>query len=154
MNPDRPLIESAESSGDLPRVRFLSGSVDGAEVIIPASGGVLGRSRTSLVRFDQEVDTLVSRAHVAFNRDTDGVWWIEDLRSSNGTWCHAMRLEGRAPIPTRENEYSLGPPGTSGSVGFYVAFPSLRRAARAGDPPRVSVREILREAATPDSEDA
>jgi hypothetical protein len=36
----------------------------------------------------------VSREHAAFVRADDG-WWVEDLGSSNGTWCRGERIERR-----------------------------------------------------------
>ncbi len=36
----------------------------------------------------------ISREHAAFVRAEDG-WWIEDLGSSNGTWCRGERIARR-----------------------------------------------------------
>lgn len=142
--PEEPcMADPTTPDPDLPRIRILSGSMDGLEVVVPADGCVLGRGPGTLVAFRAEIDLLLSRRHAAIGRDAAGIWWIEDLGSTNGTWFGTTRVVGRAAIPTSENEFSLGASGSAGSVSFYVAFPSLRRAARAQDPPRASVRSFL-----------
>jgi hypothetical protein len=78
-----------------PAVLTLSRLSDGR--VLPVSdGGVLGRSGESGAFFER--DRTVSRQHakVGFR---DGVWHIEDLNSTNGTWVNGKRLAPGRPSP-------------------------------------------------------
>jgi hypothetical protein len=59
-----------------------------------APGDELGRSGVGR-DFFKDVGTVSRRhARVGFR---DGMWWIEDLKSTNGTWLNGKRIEpGRA----------------------------------------------------------
>ena len=130
---------------DLPRVRFLSGSLIEREVIVPPTGCTIGRSRQCTIRLDATIDAVASGKHLAIGHAPDIGWWIEDLGSTNGTWLGVERLTGRVPIPI-ENEFSLGGPSTRGCIRFYVAFPTERRKARSQDPARPRLSELMAEA--------
>ena len=54
---------------------------------------LLGRSSEAL----PITDSTVSRRHAELTPD-DGLWWINDLGSQNGTWVNGARLEGRAKL--------------------------------------------------------
>jgi hypothetical protein len=61
---------------------------DGAVVEVTRDRLVVGRG----VGCDLVIDSAkISREHAAFFRQ-DGVWWIEDLGSSNGTWLRGERV--------------------------------------------------------------
>ena len=55
---------------------------------------VLGRHRTCDLRIDED---LVSRRQALIRRDEQG-FWIEDLRSLNGTTLNTQRIVGRQPL--------------------------------------------------------
>lgn len=54
----------------------------------------IGRDTSCELRFD---DPLVSRHHARVSY-SDGIWWIEDLGSRNGTLLDGRRID-RAPLP-------------------------------------------------------
>ncbi len=67
------------------------GGADGERIPLPPDGpGIIGRSRDSAVVL---TDASVSRQHArVFLRD--GAWWVEDLKSKNGTKVNGRRIEG------------------------------------------------------------
>lgn len=142
--PEHGPCPSDAAETDPPRLWFLSGSCQDTEFVVPAEGCTLGRSRSCSVRMDSELDTLVSGHHARIRLDGQGRWWIEDLDSKNGTWKEESRLQAPAPIAP-DDEFSLGPPRVAGSVRFYVRFLAARRRARAGDPPRPRIGDLVSE---------
>jgi pSer/pThr/pTyr-binding forkhead associated (FHA) protein len=89
-----PEEENIEANADatifsLPKVMTLARASDGRAIPV-SSGHVLGRSGEAADYFQE--DRTVSRHHarVSFG---DGVWSIEDLGSTNGTWINGTRIE-------------------------------------------------------------
>jgi hypothetical protein len=65
-------------------------SVGGRRLLIPPSGGVVGRSRDCDVVLD---DTGISRRHAEIRPVAEG-WEIEDLSSTNGVLVNGVELSG------------------------------------------------------------
>lgn len=141
VSPDSP---APVNERDLPRVRFLSGSLAERELVVPASGCTIGRSRRCTIRLDPTADSIASGEHVTIGYSPGLGWWLEDAGSTNGTWAGLHRISGRTAIPA-ENEYSIGSPNSRGCVRFYVAFPAERRKARSQDPVRPRLSDLLAE---------
>jgi len=57
---------------------------------------VIGRDIGCGLQLD---DPLISRQHVALE-PRDGIWWIEDLGSRNGTLVDGERIESAVPLPS------------------------------------------------------
>jgi len=76
-------------------VLTLSRSSDGRALPVP-DGGVLGRSGDTAAFFENE--RTVSRRHAKIDF-RDGVWRIEDLYSTNGTWVNGKRVTPGSPCP-------------------------------------------------------
>jgi hypothetical protein len=71
-----------------------TGEFAGAEYPIGAKPLVLGRLKSN----DIEVrDTKASRKHTRVGR-AGGVWIVEDLKSSNGTFLNGEKIEARMPL--------------------------------------------------------
>ena len=97
----QPAEMSEAPAGDVTRVEFAKRPVltflrvDGRGV--PAADGTeLGRSGDCAELFS-DVKT-VSRRHARVTQ-SDGVWMIEDIGSTNGTWVNDRRLERGRPYP-------------------------------------------------------
>ena len=78
-----------------PAVLTLSRSSDGRALPV-ADGSVLGRGGDSGAFFEK--DRTVSRQHAKIHFH-DGIWHIEDLNSTNGTWVNGKRLTPARPFP-------------------------------------------------------
>jgi hypothetical protein len=50
----------------------------------------------------------VSRRHASIRVDADGVVWLKDLGSTNGTWLGGNRLETEARLPPGDSGVGLG----------------------------------------------
>jgi hypothetical protein len=68
--------------------------VDGRRMLVPPSGGTIGRSRDCEIVLH---DSGVSRRHAEV-RPTDAGWTIEDLGSTNGVTVNGHRLQGAARL--------------------------------------------------------
>jgi predicted component of type VI protein secretion system len=68
--------------------------VDGRRMLVPPSGGTIGRSRDCEIVLH---DTGVSRRHASV-LPSDGGWTIEDLGSTNGVTLNGRRLHGSAQL--------------------------------------------------------
>jgi len=82
---------ASEKPADLGRLLVVESEVDGALVgqafdLAPVTS--LGRSPTSTVRL---LDSYVSADHALLNW-RDGRWWLEDLKSTNGTFVNHERV--------------------------------------------------------------
>ena len=64
---------------------------------------LIGRSSEALPL----TDNTVSRRHAELTHD-DGVWWIRDLHSQNGTYVGGKRISGPATLADGD-EILLGP---------------------------------------------
>ncbi|MGA4506431.1 FHA domain-containing protein FhaB/FipA [Propionibacteriaceae bacterium G1746] len=66
-----------------------------AGLTIPLAGVVgLGRAADSALNLD---DDYASTRHAQLTRDDEGQWWLEDLRSTNGTSLNTVRVT----VPTQ-----------------------------------------------------
>jgi len=77
-------------------------------------------------------DDLVSAVHARVRRAADGVWWLEDLGSTNGTWLNGRRLAAAERLRTGDR-LTLGQRGPA----FAVRIPgeiARTRPATAIDP--------------------
>ena len=63
---------------------------------IPLAGVVgIGRAADSALNID---DDYSSTRHAQLTRDDDGQWWLEDLRSTNGTSLNTVRVTERVKV--------------------------------------------------------
>ena len=118
-----------------PVLLFLEGSCKGLQAELSSRVVTIGRSRDCTIQLDPNRDRLVSGHHVRIEyeyREGAG-WWIEDLRSKNGTWRNRNRLGCRARI-VPDDEFTLGSPDRDGSVRFHVVFRNPRNVAPDADP--------------------
>ena len=69
-------------------------SVDGRRLLLPPTGGTVGRSRDCDVVLG---DTGISRRHAQLRPGGNG-WEIEDLGSTNGVRVNGLEIEGRHPL--------------------------------------------------------
>lgn len=86
-------------------VNFLAGARAGQTEVYPAArfqALYFGRDPKSDVRFDAEIDNVVSRSHavIEWHEREDGGrdYMLTDLLSSNGTWLDGRRVEGTVPL--------------------------------------------------------
>lgn len=86
-------------------VTFLTGARAGQTEVYPAArfqALYFGRDSKSDVRFDAEIDNVVSRSHavIEWQEREDGGrdYLLTDLLSSNGTWLDGRRVEGTVPL--------------------------------------------------------
>ena len=73
----------------------------------------IGRAASNDVRFDSELDTLVSREHARIVRESENppAFVIVDNNSKNGVFIHGKKVEGSAPLlPGDEIELGKGGP--------------------------------------------
>lgn len=70
---------------------FRSGERYGDVLEVQGSKVTIGRSATNDIVLD-ETGMVVSSFHAVINRATDGSWWIEDLKSKNGTFVNRRRV--------------------------------------------------------------
>ena len=64
----------------------------GLVIAIEALPFTIGRHATNSLRIDEE---SISRFHARISRDDQGYFWVEDLRSRNGTFVAQERIEKR-----------------------------------------------------------
>ena len=50
----------------------------------------------------------VSRRHASIRLDAEGIVWLRDLGSTNGTWLAGRRLGAEARLPPGDSEIGLG----------------------------------------------
>jgi hypothetical protein len=75
-----------------PRTALLE--IDGRQVVVPAAGAVIGRSRECDIVID---DSAVSRRHAEVT-PTSGGWLLTDLESTNGVRVNARRVAGQLAL--------------------------------------------------------
>lgn len=69
-----------------------------AGLAIPLAGVVgIGRAADSALNID---DDYASTRHAQLTQDEEGQWWIEDLRSTNGTSVNTIRISVPTPVQT------------------------------------------------------
>ena len=78
---------------ELATIRFLAGPFAGKEFSITQKQLYIGRSREADLTVG---DTLMSRKHLLLQQGEDGLWYVKDLKSSNGTWVGGREVKGRA----------------------------------------------------------
>jgi hypothetical protein len=69
-------------------------SVNGRRLLVPPTGGVIGRSRSCEIVLD---DVGVSRRHAEIRPAADG-WTVEDLGSTNGVSVNGRSARGAQPL--------------------------------------------------------
>jgi pSer/pThr/pTyr-binding forkhead associated (FHA) protein len=74
------------------RIRLLSGPARDEEITVPPSGLTIGRSANCDLPIS---DGKVSSQH-AVVRLFEGLWWLYDLQSSNGTFVNGKEVQGVA----------------------------------------------------------
>lgn len=80
-------------------IEFRHGSRAGDRVVIGDGQHVrIGRRDSCDVPLDARRDTCVSSEHALIGRDDGGSFFIEDLKSSNGTRLNGEALVGREPL--------------------------------------------------------
>lgn len=109
------------NDAEMPRLRFLDGSLMGVELTVDHDVVLLGRFDDCGIVLDAKQDELVSGHHARVFREGRD-WFIEDLNSTNGTWQNGQRLQGRQRLEP-DDEVVLGVPGKPGSASF--SFVSL-----------------------------
>jgi hypothetical protein len=103
-NEPAPSAESAAGQSDLtivaPSEKITFRFADGSAVSV-TSGCVLGRSGEAASAFDSF--RTVSRRHARVEL-RGGVWYAEDLSSTNGTWINGRRAEAGQPCPIKPGD--------------------------------------------------
>jgi hypothetical protein len=84
---------AVEAQAARPAQRVLL-AVGGRRLLVPASGGVIGRSRDCDVVLD---DAGVSRRHAELRPGPDG-WAVHDLGSTNGLRVNGRQVRGTSPL--------------------------------------------------------
>jgi pSer/pThr/pTyr-binding forkhead associated (FHA) protein len=90
-DPKRP-VRTRATGVELPpgaALRVLSGFYEGLEVPVDRDWLVIGRGRGADLML---ADPTVSRAHAAIGYDARG-FFLQDLGSTNGTWCNGRSCE-------------------------------------------------------------
>jgi Protein of unknown function (DUF3662)/FHA domain len=99
------IYSSSKRAGErLGQARVLGGpprallAVGGRRLLIPSSGGIVGRSRECDIVLD---DSGVSRQHAELRPAADG-WVVVDLGSTNGVRVNGRRIQGEQPLSQGE----------------------------------------------------
>jgi len=123
-------------------IRHLSGARADEVDEFPASGAqelIVGRDALASVKFDPDLDDLVSRQHVKIVRDPadpEG-YQLVDLQSRNGTFLNRTRVYGVVRL-NHDDVVQLGAGGPE--FRFEIFPPPLETGAR---PTREASREML-----------
>ncbi len=78
-------------------IKIISGAMRGTEMPIRKEAITLGRSTESDIQVD---DTLISRVHCRLEWD-EGKWYLNDLKSTNGTWMVGRKVDKKVFIPLK-----------------------------------------------------
>jgi S1-C subfamily serine protease len=78
-------------------LRILSGAKAGQSEVFDKSTILVGRNPSNDLRFDLRADLDVSADHAEL-RERDGVWYVADRASTNGTFVNGEPVDGEAPI--------------------------------------------------------
>jgi pSer/pThr/pTyr-binding forkhead associated (FHA) protein len=84
-------VETAQPQARLPRALL---AVDGRRLLVPPTGGTIGRSRECDIVLD---DTGISRRHAEV-RPGLAAWEVEDLGSTNGVLVNGRAIQGAQPL--------------------------------------------------------
>lgn len=76
-------------------IKITGGYMRGTEIPIKKKTFILGRSKDADGVFK---DTLMSRKHSRLVKKDDN-WYLEDLKSMNGTWLAGQKLTGQVKLP-------------------------------------------------------
>ena len=117
---DMPTILGGDLGGGAVIVRWNVGESDDARLYLDEF--FLGRGTDCRVRF---YDPLVSRRHARVFKE-EGVWYIEDLGSRNGTHADGQRIERMALGPT--NQIRLNDAGPELRLDLVAAGAETRNA--------------------------
>lgn len=77
-------------------LRVLNGEMEGYEFSVQSDVVALGRKAENDVALP--LDRRVSRFHAQLERSSDGIWLLEDLESTNGTFVGRRRIYAPTPI--------------------------------------------------------
>ncbi|WP_341359727.1 FHA domain-containing protein [Georgenia sp. M64] len=88
--PARPAARNGPS-----RLVVTQGPLAGTTIPLGASSILVGRAAACTLVLD---DDYSSNRHARFFPKDDG-WWVEDLRSTNGTYVNGERLDQPVPLP-------------------------------------------------------
>jgi signal transduction histidine kinase len=78
-------------------IKIVAGAMRGTKLPIRKKEFTMGRSSESDVHIN---DTLISRVHCKVIYE-NGLWHIEDLNSTNGTWVVGQKVVGKVPLPLK-----------------------------------------------------
>ena len=78
-------------------IKIVSGAMRGTELPINKEVITLGRSTDSDIQIH---DTLISRVHCRIEWE-DGKWYLNDLKSTNGTWMVGRKVDKRVFLPLK-----------------------------------------------------
>ena len=79
-------------------------------------GGKIRWNNLDLSIYDVDQRSISRRHCRVFHKD--GLYYIEDLESRNGTWLNGIRLEPKTPRPVTSRDYIQ-----VGQLGFWVFLP-------------------------------
>ena len=78
-------------------IKIVSGAMRGTELPINKETITLGRSTDSDIQIH---DTLISRVHCRIEWE-NGKWYLNDLKSTNGTWMVGRKVDKRVFLPLK-----------------------------------------------------
>jgi pSer/pThr/pTyr-binding forkhead associated (FHA) protein len=87
-----------------PRLKVLP---DGPFIEIDGDALYLGRDCILVTVIDALSKKMVSNRHCCIKHEPDGLWTLEDLKSTNGTWLHNDRLGSKTALVSGD-VFSLG----------------------------------------------
>ncbi len=105
-------VDVSGMAWETPRTPPLRIVLDGQKMELTAANVFLGRAPTNEVVLDPAKFTMSSGRHARIGQ-RDGLWWIEDLKSTNGTYVNGQAIA--YPQRLRDgDEVCFGPPGFEG----------------------------------------
>jgi pSer/pThr/pTyr-binding forkhead associated (FHA) protein len=89
-----PPTESRPTRGALSQLIVVEGSLSGTRIALTGKPILIGRANDSTLVV---TDDYASTRHARIS-ETNGIWYLEDLGSTNGTYVGQSKVDGPVPI--------------------------------------------------------